>query len=356
MKNFTLGPVEMFHRTAIIRDKGFCYFRTQEFSNIMINNSKRLAKILNLQDFNSIIYLAMSGTGAMEATIQNCITNKDKSLVINGGTFGHRFCEMLKWHNCAYDSINLKWDEELSYNHLKPYENKNYTTLFVNLHETGTGQLYDIKLLSDFCKRNNLFLIVDAISTILADDYDIEKYGIDVTIFSSQKGLCLSPGMSMIALSQRMIEKLHTIPKQTTFYADFKDYLKNIKRGQTPFTPPVCVIFELDDMLNFIDEKGGKKAWLKKIEEKCLYFRKQAKKFGFKIPEFKKSNMLTPIYLENIDAYKVFCKLKDDFGIYINPCGGELATKLLRISHIGNTTLEDIDDLLEKLIKITKDI
>ena len=81
-------------------------------------------------------------------------------------------------------------------NHLNQYENKDYTMLFVNLHETHTGQLYDIKMLSEFCKRNNLLFVVDAISAFLADEYDMDKYGIDLTIISSQKGLCLSPGMS----------------------------------------------------------------------------------------------------------------------------------------------------------------
>ena len=48
--------------------------------------------------------------------------------------------------------------------------------------------------------------------------------------------------------------------------------------------------------------------------------------------------------------------MKDNFQIYINPCGGELATKLFRVSHIGNTSVSDIDDLFDKIQIAIKEI
>ena len=62
-----------------------------------------------------------------------------------------------------------------------------------------------------------MLLIVDAISTFLADEYDMDKFGIDVTIISSQKGLCLSPGISIVSFSQRMIEKLMNNPEPKSY-------------------------------------------------------------------------------------------------------------------------------------------
>ncbi len=35
MKLFTIGPVEMYPSTKIIRDNGFVHFRTDEFSNLV---------------------------------------------------------------------------------------------------------------------------------------------------------------------------------------------------------------------------------------------------------------------------------------------------------------------------------
>lgn len=351
MKLFTIGPVEMYPSTRVVRDKGFVHFRTNEYSEIVKDCLKRLSLLLGNTVDNSLIYLAASGTAAMEATVENCVFQNDKTLIINGGAFGHRFCELLEYHHQNFDSIDINWNEELTISHLQPYENKGYTMLFVNIHETFTGQLYNIQMLSDFCKRNNMYLVVDAISSFMADEYDMEKYGIDLTIISSQKGLCLSPGMSFVSFSQRMLNKISQAPATDSKYFDFKDYLINIPRGQTPYTPPVCVMYELQDMLNLIEKEGGKDVRLNYIKEKCEYFRQKITSLGLKIPNYPLSNMLTPVeFSDNINAYDVIQLLKDKYRIFVNPCGGELATKLLRVSHIGNTTIEDIDDLLDKLM------
>ena len=351
MKLFTIGPVELYQSTKEVRLNGFVHFRTDEYSEIVNNSLKKLSLMLGNNEPNSLIYLAASGTAAMEATVENCVNNNDKCLVINGGAFGHRFCELLKYHGKKYSSIDLNWNETLEYKHLKPYENDGFTMLFVNLHETHTGQLYDINMLSEFCKRNNLLLVVDAISTFLADEYNMEKYGIDLTIISSQKGLCLSPGMSFVSFSKRMLEKIEKNQNLTiSKYFDFKDYLKNIPRGQTPYTPPVLVMYELQDMLKLIEKEGGLNARLKTVKEKALYFRKKAKEFNLCVPQYPISNALTPLYFEDVNAYKVIQILKNKFRIFVNPCGGDLAENLLRVTHIGNTTIKDIDYLFEKLL------
>ena len=106
-----------------------------------------------------------------------------------------------------------------------------------------------------------MYLIVDAISTFMADDYEMDKYGIDVTIFSSQKGLCLSPGLSFVALSNRMKDKINECSPKSMYF-DFKLYLRDLPRGQTPFTPATFIMYELEAMLNLVDKMGGKKAWL----------------------------------------------------------------------------------------------
>ncbi len=357
MKLFTCGPVQMYPSTTVIRNKGFVHFRTNEYSEIVKTTLGKISKLLGNSEENSLIYLAASGTAAMEATVDNCVFPDEKVLVINGGGFGKRFCEMLEYHNRAFDSIDLKWNEALTSNHLQPYENKNYSALFVNMHETTSGQLYNMQMLSEFCKRNNMMFVVDAISSFLADEYDMEKFGVDLTIISSQKGLCCSPGMSLVSFSKRMKEKVLNNPnKISSVYFDFKDYLNNIWRGQTPYTPPVLVMYEIQDMMNIIEKEGGLEGRLLNVKSKCEYFRRKAKECGLTIPDYPVSNMLTPIYIKDANAYDVIQVLKDKYRLFINPCGGELADKLVRVSHIGNTTIEDIDDLMEKLMLSIKEV
>ena len=348
-KQFIVGPVELYQETRDVYQTDFTYFRTSEFGNMVKQSLAKLGKLIGNENPNSMIYLTASGTAGMEAVIENCTNKNDKSLVINGGTFGHRFCELLEYHDIEFSSINLEWDETLTHSHLEKYANQGYTMLFVNLHETSTGQLYDIEMLSKFTKENNLLLVVDAISTFLADDFNMNKYGIDATIVSSQKGLCLSAGLSFLSFSEKMLARIKQTEKVSSKYFDFKDYLKNIERGQTPYTPAVFIMYELQNMLQLIEKEGGINVRLNFIEEKCQYFRKRAQEIGLKIPNYPLSNMLTPVICEDVSAYDVIQVLKDKYKIFVNPCGGKLADVLLRVSHIGNTTLEDIDYLIEKM-------
>jgi len=195
-----------------------------------------------------------------------------------------------------------------------------------------------------------MYLIVDAISTFLADDYNMEKWGIDVTIISSQKGLCLSPGMSIVSFSQKMVDKINREGNPHSYYFDFKPYFKNIERGQTPFTTTVSIMYELKDMLELIEKAGGKDAWIKIVQDKAIYFRKRAAEIGLKIPDYPKSYTVTPVFLEDVNANEVVKYLRENYEICVNPCGGELGDKMFRVAHIGNTTISDIDELLEKLL------
>ncbi len=349
MKLFTVGPVQTYPDVRDVYQYDIPYFRTTEFGDLVKNNLRRLAGLLGTEYKDNILYFTASGTGAMEATVQNCFSPSDKVLIINGGSFGHRFCELFAWHNIPYDSIDLEWNQALTAEHLAKFDNAGYTALIVNLHETSTGQLYNIDVLRDFCDRNNMYLVVDAISTFLADDFAMDKNHIDITIFSSQKGLCLSAGLSFVACSQRMIEKIKQNPKPASYYFNFADHFNNINRGQTPFTPAVCIMYELDRMLTLI-ERVGKDQWLRTIADKCHYFREKALKCGLAIPNtYPLSNMLTPVRFDGVSAYDVFLELQNKYRIFVNPCGGDLGTKMFRVSHIGNTSIADIDDLLEKM-------
>ena len=286
----------------------------------------------------------------MESTVINFFDKNDKFLVISGGTFGERFEQICEIHNIPYEALKLGPDEELTVKHFETYENQGFTGLLVNLHETYTGQLYDIQIIHEFCERNNLYLIVDAISTFLCDEYHMQKYGIDATIISSQKGLCLAPGLSLVVLSKRMIDEKVMTNQVQSLYFDFKDYCANIKRGQTPFTPCVGVLFELNDMLRYIDNQGIENR-VKEVRDRAEYFRNRIAELPIHLPKFPLSNAISPIRFEKDIAMEFFTYLKDEKKIMVNPVGGELGKRSIRVAHIGDLGFEDYDMLLDEIKK-----
>ena len=346
MKLFTVGPTQMRKEVMEVGGQLVPYFRTKEFSDIMLDSDRLLKKFMHAPEEAESIYLTASGTAAMEAVIMNCLTSDDKVLIVDGGTFGHRFVQLCDIYEVPYERIVLDADEELIKDHFNNFENVGITAVLVNIDETSTGQLYDIQLLSDFCKRNSAYLIVDAISSYLIDPFDMCKYGIDVTIISSQKGLCIAPGLSVVVLSKRIIENRVIDNKIRSLYFNFKDYLKNFKRGQTPYTPCVGICMEMNKALHLIDEQGEKK-FLANIDMVAKDFREKTKDLPVSVPTFPLSNAVTPIIFDKPIAKKVFEILKNEFGIYVNPTGGSREQFVLRVAHIGDTTVEDNNMLIK---------
>lgn len=199
-------------------------------------------------------------------------------------------------------------------------------------------------MISEVCEEHRLLLVVDAISAFLADEVNMDKYGIDAVILSSQKALSLAPGLSVVALSERMLERVAVIDPKSIYF-DFKDYLKNSERGQTPFTPAVRVIIELEEIVKRFENKGIENM-IQETSEIALYFRKRIKEIGLDYPSYPLSNAVTPVIFPDKNADIVYKKLIDKYGFTVNPSGGDNAKLMFRVSHVGKQSIEDAEELI----------
>lgn len=340
MLNFTVGPVMSSDAVRAIGAEQVPYFRTKEFSDVMFENEKMMLKFARAGEGSRAIFLTGSGTAAMEASVMNCLNKKDKVLVVNGGSFGYRFVQLLELHDVPYTEISLEHGKALKKEMLDQYDGKGYTAFVVNLHETSTGVHYDIDMISDFCKKNGMFLLVDSISSFLADEFDMEKLGVDVMLTGSQKALACPPGVSIIVLSPKAIARIeNNDPK--CMYFDLKDALKNGERGQTPFTPAVGTLRQINTRLKEIDTEGGVIEENRKIAELAADFRKKIKGLPLEIVSESMSNAVTPLHPTTAKAYDIFLILKDEYGIWVCPNGGDMRDTIFRVGHIGALTKED---------------
>lgn len=345
MKLFTVGPTQMRKEILDVGGQMIPYFRTKEFSDIMLDSDAILRELMNAGDGAKSVYLTASGTAAMESAVMNCLTRDDKVLVIEGGTFGHRFVEICRIHRVPFVSLKLHSDETLTDAHLRKFDGQGITALLVNMDETSTGQLYNVKILSDFCRRNHCYFMVDAISSFLIDSYDMAGNGVDVTIVSSQKGMCIAPGLSVVVLSRRMIEERIENRRIDSLYFNYAAYLKDFERGQTPFTPCVGILLEMHHALHLIRDEGLS-VFLKKIDTVAKDFRKRARELPVSLPSFPLSNAVTPLIFKDRIAQKVFEILKAEYVIFVNPTGGERAETVLRVAHIGDISTKDNEMLI----------
>lgn len=345
MINFTVGPVQSSDAVRAIGAEQVPYFRTSEFSDVMFENEKLIKKFAKASDDSKVVFLTSSGSGAMETAIMNTLTPNDKALVVNGGSFGHRFVELLELHHVPYTEIKLEHGKALKAEHLAPYEGQGYTAFLVNKHETSTGVHYDMNLISDFCKRNQLFLIVDCISTFLADPFDMKELGADIMITGSQKALACPPGISVMVLSPKAINRVNNT-KCVCQYFDLKIALKNMERGQTPWTPAVGILRQINARLKEIDANGGVEGEIARIGALATYFRDKIKGLPFEIVSESLSNAVTPLHPTTASAYDIFLKIKDEYGMWVYPNGGDMKDIVFRVGHIGALTTDDYDKLI----------
>ena len=329
------------------------YFRTAEFSATMKENEALMTQFTKAPEGSRVVFITGSGTASMEATVMNVFTPADKVLVVNGGSFGHRFVQLCEIHDIPHTEIALEMGHKLTAEHLAPYEGQGYTGFLVNLDETSTGVLYDIHLISQFCHRNNIFLVVDSISSFLADPFNMQALGVDVMITGSQKALACPPGISIIVLAPQAVERVYS-REVKSMYFNLKDALKNGERGQTPFTPAVGILRQINARLKEIEAAGGVESENQRMAALAADFREKIKALPLTIVSQSLSNAVTPLHPHHVSAYDIFLKLKDEYNIWVCPNGGDMADKVFRVGHLGALTPADNTTLVAALTDLNK--
>lgn len=353
MLNFTVGPVMSSQAVRTIGAEQVPYFRTSEFSKVMLENEEYMIDFSKAPRGSRAVFMTCSSTGSMEAVVMNCFSKEDQVLVINGGSFGHRFVELCEIHEIPHVVLELQHGKKLTKERLYEYNHQNFTGLLVNVDETSTAVLYDAMMIGEFCKGNNMFYVCDCVSSFLADPFNMEECGADVMITGSQKVLACPPGVSIIVLAPRGIERVEN-SKVRTMYFDLKGALKNQERGQTPFTPAVGILLQINERLKEIKRNGGADAEVARVAAQAQNFREKIKGLPFELVSESPANGVTSLHPTTASAYDIFLKLKDEYGIWVCPNAGDMKETIFRVGHMGALTHEDNNTLVDALKDLQK--
>ena len=346
MLNFTVGPVMSEPDVLEIANRSTPYFRTPEFSEVMLDNERMILEMLNAPKNSRCVFLTSSGTGAMESMVMNILNENDRVIVINGGSFGHRFVELAELHDRPFTEVKCEFGKQLRREQLDGLEDN--TALLINMHETSSGVLYDMKMVAEFCKENNILLLVDAISSFIADELDMTELGAAAVITGSQKALAVQPGVAVMALTPEALRRIDE-NKEVCMYLSLKQALQNGQRGQTPFTPAVTTLLQIHTRLQGIISRGGVQEERNIIASVAADFRNGIKDLPFEFVSEFPSNAVTALRPVNGHAKEIVRILKDEYQIWGCPNGGELADEVFRIGHIGHITKEDNQKLIDAL-------
>ncbi len=342
---FTPGPVKMSEEILKIGAQQTPYFRNSAFSDVTYACENGMLEMVNAPQGSKAIFLAASGTAGMESAVMNLLSKDDNALVVNGGGFGARFVDICATHAIPHTDFKVSNTNLADIETLAPSEN--YSALVVNAHETSIGHLYDLDAMGAYAKKNDLLYIVDAISMLVTDPLDMQQSNIDVVIASSQKGLALPPGLTMVILAPSAIAKIKDID---SLYFNYKNYLTNGERGQSPYTPAVTIMLQLEARLAQIKQRGGVAQSIANAKEIAQYFRANIKSLPVKeYTPFMPNAMTTLTPTDGRSAMDVVNALEENYKVMVCPNGGPEREIVFRISHMGEMTKAYTDVLIDAM-------
>ena len=343
----TPGPVMMTPDILSLGGIQTPYFRNATFSGVHQRCERQLLAAANAPAGSRAVFITGSGTAAMEAAVLNFTRQAQPVLVVEGGAFGKRFVDIATLHRRAVQVLPGNFIR-------KPVTTAGITAtshpaaaLLINAHETTTGHLYDLTDSARYCRSADALHIVDAISAFGADTIDMQFQHIDVLILSSNKALGLQPGLSMLVMSPRAIQRLPREPE--SFYFDVATMLDDGLRGQTPFTPAVNTLLQLELRLGQWLQFGMPQL-VQQAARTANYFRKSIAGLPLKPLASSLSNAITALQvMPGVSARELVDQLERHHSIVVAANGGELTETVFRVGHIGDIGPREMDQVVRAL-------
>jgi aspartate aminotransferase-like enzyme len=286
-----------------------------------------------------VIFLAASGTGAMESAIVNLTSPADEVIVMAGGTFAERWTEIGTSYGLRVHNVDVDWQYGSTVNDvaraMAAYPSAN--VVFLTWSESSTGVLIELDEIGKLVRLQNKFLVVDAVSGLAVSPLQMDQWQIDVVISGSQKGLMIPAGLGLVAISGRAWERARN-SRSARYYWDWKKY-----KGPLPFTPALTLLFQLEASLEYVKTQGLARLFKRKADV-AGSIRDLVKQSGFKIYAQRPGNGITAVVPDpGFDMAAFIRRLERDFGIQIAGGLGRLKDSTFRIGHVGFVGDEELD-------------
>jgi aspartate aminotransferase-like enzyme len=270
------------------------------------------------------------------------------------GAFGERFARIAESCGREVTRVTVPAGETVTADQLAlALEHGRYDAVTAVHVETSTGALTDIAALAKHTRAlGDTVLIVDAVSSVGGMPVRMDEWGVDVLVSASQKALACPPGVAFAACSPRALERAATLPDRG-MYLDLVRYDEFWRRGETLGTPAVNVLFALDAQLEHIEKEGyatrfARHELLRGAVGKWVTGA-QARELPVDIlaREGARAPTATAIMYPGDCAAVLAALAKRRY--VIGPGYGELATRSVRIGHMGDHTLAATQKLLAAL-------
>jgi alanine-glyoxylate transaminase / serine-glyoxylate transaminase / serine-pyruvate transaminase len=285
-----------------------------------------------------------SGTGAWEAALVNTLSPGDRVVAFDTGHFAALWAQMAGKLGLDVTVVPGDWRRgvpaDLVHDVLSADPGYQVKAVTIVQNETSTGaatSIPAIRAAMDTASHPAL-LMVDTISSLGSMDYRHDEWDVDVTVWCSQKGMMLPPGLGLNAVSARALDAAQRarLPRS---YWDWPPVLAGAGTGRFPYTPATNLLFGLREALAMLDEEGLPAVFARHARH-AEATRRAVRGWGLDVfcaePADCSSTLTAVLVPESCDADLVRELILERYNMSLGAGLGRLAGRVLRIGHLGD--------------------
>jgi alanine-glyoxylate transaminase/serine-glyoxylate transaminase/serine-pyruvate transaminase len=295
---------------------------------------------------HAYIYIA-NGHGAWEASLTNILSKGDKILVLESGRFAIGWGESAR--RMGVEVEILKGDMRRAVRpaeveaRLKADKGNTIKAILVAQIDTASGVVNDIEAIGQAIRaaKHEALLMVDAVASLGCMPLEMDKWGVDVAMSGSQKGMMTPPGLGFVVANDRARE-VHKKAGLRTPYWDWTDREGPAHYQKYAGTPPEHLLFALRQALDMVFEEGLENVWrrhtlLAEAVRRAVGVWGEGQAIGFNIIEpNERSNSVTCVLMNGHDPETLRAYCNEKCGVILGHGIGELTGKAFRIAHMGH--------------------
>ncbi len=297
---------------------------------------------------NEILLLTAAGTGGLEAAIVNTLSPGDPVLAVSIGAFGDRFARIASTYGADVTKLDVEWgraaDPDAVRAALRDAPAGGYRAVLVTHNETSTGVMNPLPEIAAVIHEtaSDALILVDGVSGLGAVPFDQDGWGIDVVVSGSQKAWMVAPGMAFASLGERAWAANETA-RMPRFYLDLAAHRASAAKGETPWTPAVAIVFQLDVAIGLMAAEGPEAIFARHAA--CAAATQAGLEvLGFQLlaePDHRSRTVTAAWIPEGLD-WKAFNADLRARKLVVAGGQGPLAGRILRVGHLGTVTLDEI--------------
>jgi 2-aminoethylphosphonate-pyruvate transaminase len=325
--------------------------REPEYERLARGVRDKLRRVAGVDDTWEVVLLTGSGTAAMEAMVGSATRRGRPLLVCRNGVYGERLrtiAARLGIPTVIVDGSPTRPIEPSAVDAALA-ANPTVDALAVVHHETTTGVLNPVVEIAATAARRGAHVVVDAISSLGAEELPLAGSGIDMVAGTANKCLQGLPGVAFVLLSPRARRRIRQVAPRS-LYLDLGTYLDAQAGGSVPFTPAVPAVMALDAALDELLEEGVASR-RRRYRERTAYLDEATARAGLEClvaPEHRSASVRSFRLPEGVSYEELHDRLRQE-GYVIYAGLGAAASSTFRVCALGEIEVAALAGFTEAL-------